>query len=102
MDNTDLLEKIYDSVNKGNKTYINWDEFFSTMKLISSNNLTDKIDLFFDIIDSDGNGMFSFDEIRDICKLSLSKIEQSENTYNEYMEDFCDFYARYIFKLLGK
>lgn len=102
LDNTDLLEKIYDSVNKDKKPLINWDEFFAAMKLISSNNLKDKIDLFFNIIDTDGNGMFSFDEIKDICKLSLSKIEQDNNNYNEYMEEFCDFYARYIFKLLGK
>ena len=79
MDNTDLLDRIFSSVDKGSKTYLTWEEFFSAMKLISSNNLRDKVDLFFNIIDSDGNGMFSFDEIKEICRLSLSKVDNSDD-----------------------
>lgn len=78
MDNTDFLKKIFDSVDKESKGYIVWEEFFAAVKLISSNDLRDKIDLFFSIVDADGNGNFSFEEIKDICKLSLTKIEDSD------------------------
>lgn len=74
LDNTDFLEKIFESVDNGSKDYLIWDEYFQALKLISSNDLKDKIDLFFKIVDADGNGMFSYDEIKDICKLSLSKV----------------------------
>lgn len=78
LDNTELLSRVYNSVNKEHRQLINWEEFFSAMKLLSSSDLKDKIELFFNIVDSDGNGMFSFDEIKEICKLSLSNFEASD------------------------
>ena len=79
LDNTDFLEKIFDSVDEVGKGFLLWEEYFQALKLISSSDLKDKIDLFFKIVDADGNGNFSFDEIKDICKLSLSKIEESKH-----------------------
>lgn len=101
IDNTDFLEKIFQSVDKKCTGYVKWDQFFATVKLVSSNNLQDKIDLFFNIVDSDGNGSFSFDEIKDICKFSISKIAGNEHD-DGFTEEFSDFYAKYIFKMLGK
>ena len=75
LDNADLLAKIFDSVDKKGKGYLTSHQYFLAMKLISTSDLKDKVDLFFDVVDSDKNGSFSYDEIRDICKLSLSKIE---------------------------
>jgi Ca2+-binding EF-hand superfamily protein len=79
LDNTDFLERIFNSVDRQKKGYLNWDEFFSALKLISSSDLKDKIDLFFQIVDSDGNGMFSYDEIKGICSMSMSKIKVFED-----------------------
>ena len=78
LDNTDFLEKIFDSVDSCHKQFLLWDEYFQALKLILSSDLKDKIDLFFKIVDADGNGMFSFEEIKDICKLSLSKVDVSK------------------------
>ena len=75
LDNTDFLEKIFCSVDKDKKEYLTWQEFFAAIKLISSSDLNDKIDLFFSIVDADGNGNFSYEEIREICELSMSKID---------------------------
>lgn len=102
LDNTEFLERIFDSVDSGVKGYLTWDEYFSAIKLVSSSNLKDKIDLFFNIVDSNGDGVFDYDEIREICKLSLSKVEHSETGYDEFNEETSDFYAAYIFKLLEK
>ena len=102
LDNTDFLEKIFESVDKENKGFLYWEQYFQALKLISSNDLNDKIDLFFKIVDADGNGLFSFDEIKDICLLSLSKIKIPDSSFEQYREDTSDFYARYIFKLLNK
>jgi Ca2+-binding EF-hand superfamily protein len=83
------------------KGYLNWEEFFRALKLISSKDLKDKIELFFYIVDADGNGRFSFPEIKDICKLSLSKFE-NQPSYEVFREELADFFAKYIFKLMGK
>ena len=68
--------------------------------MISSRDLRDKIDLFFYIVDADGNGLFSFDEIKDICKMSFSKFE--DPSYEEFRDELSSFFAEYIFTLLGK
>ena len=101
LDNPDFLIRIFDSVDKGNKGYLTWDEFFIAMKLVNTQDLKDKIDLFFNIVDSDGNGSFSFDEIKDICKLSISKIDGSEES-EAFAESTQEFFANLIFKILNK
>ncbi len=68
--------------------------------MISSRDLKDKIDLFFYIVDQDGNGKFSFDEIKKICKLSLSKFP--DENYEKFREELSDFFARYIFQIMGR
>jgi Ca2+-binding EF-hand superfamily protein len=67
VNNKEFLEKIFDVIDRKCRSYLNWEEFFQALKLVSSRDLKDKIDLFFYIVDSDGNGLFSYDEIRDIC-----------------------------------
>ena len=47
LDNTDFLERIFSSCDRDNKGYLVWDEFFNALKLISSSDVNDKIDLFF-------------------------------------------------------
>eukprot|EP00347_Sterkiella_histriomuscorum_P016078 403354574 len=104
LDNTDFLERIFQSCDKDNNGYLQWEEFFSALKLISSSDVNDKIDLFFKIVDSDGNGMFSFDEIKEICYMSMSKVSVQDEKPGDrqFLDDTAQFYAGYIFKLLGK
>jgi len=68
--------------------------------LITSRDLKDKIDLFFYIVDADGNGLFSFEEIKDICKMSFSKFEDA--SYEQFRDELSEFFASYIFNLLGR
>jgi len=100
VDNEEFLSRIFHSIDKDNKGYLCWDEFFQALKLISSKDLKDKIDLFFYIVDSDGNGLFSFDEIREICKLSLKRFDDPD--YEVFRQDLSEFFANYIFKIMGK
>ncbi len=51
VDNQEFLEKIFDSIDQIGKGYLNWNEFFQALKLISSRDLRDKIELFFFIVD---------------------------------------------------
>lgn len=47
VDNEEFLSRIFHSIDKENKGYLCWDDFFEALKLISSKDLKDKIDLFF-------------------------------------------------------
>lgn len=100
VDNEEYLDKIFKSCDTEARGYMNWQEFFKALKLISSRDLKDKIDLFFYILDADGNGLFSFEEIKDICKMSFSKFE--DPAYEEFRDELSEFFADYIFKLLSR
>ena len=91
VDNQEFLDKIFHSCDKEARGYLHWEEFFQALKLISSRDLKDKIDLFFYIVDADGNGLFSYDEIKDICKMSFSKFE--DPSYEMFRDELSDFFA---------
>lgn len=92
---------MFSTIDQPPKGYLVWEQFFTSLKLVSSRDLKDKIELFFYIVDTDGNGLFSYEEIKAICKLSIMKFDYSQD-YERFREDLSDFYANYIFKLMGK
>lgn len=79
MENPEFILKIFDSADLPSQDEIlDWDEFFVAMKMVLSKSLKDKLDLFFSIVDSDGNGNFSFEEIKEICEMSLMKSDDDD------------------------
>jgi len=54
---------------------MDWSEFFRLMVIIRAKSLTEKINLFIKIADEDGNGMLSENEIYDLSKICLSKLD---------------------------
>jgi len=52
--------------------------------------------LFFKIIDTDGNGLLSWDEVFELCQASLSDFGTGEN--DSFIEDMARFFADFIFK----
>jgi|JI10StandDraft_1071094.scaffolds.fasta_scaffold171956_1 Ca2+-binding EF-hand superfamily protein len=99
MENPEFILKIFDSADNGTKDDIlEWEEFFVAMKMVMSKSLKDKLDLFFSVVDSDGNGNFSFEEIKEICEMSLMK---SDSDDAKFVDQQTEFYAKYIFKILG-
>lgn len=82
MYNQGILAKIFDSLDKGKKGFLRWEEFLGGMKIVCSTSDKDKVELFLQMVDSggdeedddddgEGNGMFDFDEIREICELTF-------------------------------
>ena len=125
MYNQGILSKIFDSLDKGSKGYLRWDEFLGGMKIVCSQSDADKVDLFLQMVDSGGdedddddgeggNGCFDFDEIREICELTFQDFNankkkedssSSEESDGEEKEDIlketAEFQAQNIFRLLG-
>ena len=100
----ELAKKIYKALNKLNTKYLNWEEFLTGMLTLKSKYMSEKIDTFLSIIDSDGNGLLSFDEVYEISKGSLKRVlgEEKENENNEenIVNILATFFANLIFELV--
>ena len=99
----ELAMKIFTSINTLNSKYINWAEYMHGLLTIKSRELNDKLDLFLKIIDSDGNGYLSFDEVYSLSIDSLSRSinkPHSNQDDNEVVKTLADYFAKLIFQLV--
>ncbi len=96
-----LAYKIYETLNKLNTTYLNWEDFLQGMLSMKSRFIQDKIDLFFHIIDTDGNGFLSFDEVYEISKGSLQRtLGDKDDNNDEVVSTLASYFANLIFQLV--
>jgi len=68
-----LTERFFNRSNINHDGFLSWEEFLQAIKILTTSELELKLNMFFSIIDADGNGMFDYDEIFEICKLSFAK-----------------------------
>lgn len=66
------------------------------MNIIAHGTLEQKIDLFFMAYDSDGNGLLSFEEAEQLCRLQISSVTESD-----IVDELSKSFATLIFKLAG-
>lgn len=98
MEDEDFVTRIFNSANTSLSGNLSWSEFLKAMKILKSSNLREKIDLFFEIIDADGNGMLNREEVLEICKMSLTRY--SSEMVAEFVDEMANHFTRYIFELL--
>ena len=79
--------------------FIDWEEFVKCMKITNTRTFKDKIDLFVNISDDNGNGLLDKDEVYQYCKICLKKFMRNAN--KEFLEDMTDFFMRFIFQTCG-
>ena len=105
---TVLALKIYNTLNLLNSDCINWEEYLRGMLTMKSKNISEKIDMFFKVIDTDGNGLLSFDEVYELSKASLErtigdkKKESEEEDKNDVVTILATYFANLIFQLVDK
>ena len=96
-----LAYKIYKTLNKLNTECLNWEEYMQGMYTMKSPDIKDKIDVFFHIIDSDGNGFLSFDEVYEISKNSLQRtLGDKIDRNDEVINTLSIYFANLIFQLV--
>ena len=59
----------------------------------------EKIDLFFEMVDEDGNGMLSWEEIYNICQESLQVFKGNKDS--QFIDNLSKFFSDYIFGACG-
>ena len=72
-ENEELAKQLFDVLNSSKSGYLSYDEFMKGMIILKSKNIEDKVNLFFKIIDSDGNGLLSWDECELLSYKSLKR-----------------------------
>lgn len=97
----DLAYKLFNVINDRKGPYLSLEEFMKGMSIIRSSDISHKIDMFFKIIDNDGNGLLSFDEVYEISLMSLKRTVKNEDENSmEVVEELAQFFATLIFKLV--
>jgi hypothetical protein len=101
VEKANLAKKIYKVINESENNQMSMVEFLKGMSIIKSPDISDKIDMFFKIIDSDGNGMLSFEEVYEISLMSLQRTVTSNETADlQVIKDLADYFATIIFKMV--
>ena len=94
-----LVRKIYFMLNVKEEGYIDWEEFIQCMKITNTRTFKDKIDLFVNISDDNGNGLLDRDEVYQYCRICLQKFMRTVN--EDFLEDLTDYFTRFIFQTCG-
>ena len=54
--------------------------------------------MFFKIIDTDGNGQLSFDEVFEICEMSLGNCFSKTDENDQFIKTLSEFFTTVIFR----
>lgn len=99
----DLVRKIYNSLKNKRHQTLELDQFVNGLSMIIQPDFKKKIDFFFKIIDTDGNGSLSFEEVKTISKMSLQRnIAEGDDDLlknSDAVEDLAEHFAKNIFKI---
>lgn len=82
-----VLSRIFDCIDLDRSGNIDWEEYLHAMDIMSNGNYEQQIDLFFQVYDTDGNGVLSFNEIQELCKLQLQNSD-ADNVIDELAFSF--------------
>ena len=99
---------------------MSWQNYFDGMMKIKDQNIDNKLDLFFQILDENGDGSFDYNEVFNLSLISLQRVlpdnskkeknsEESEkdNKVEENEENpnvtniLAEFLTKYVFQLVG-
>ena len=65
---------------------MSWQNYFDGMMKIKDQNIDNKLDLFFQILDENGDGSFDYNEVYNLSMISLQRVLQDNNKKKEEKE----------------
>ena len=82
-----LSRKIFKAFNnKTNVNYMPWQNYMDGMMKIKDPNIDNKLDLFFQILDENGDGSFDYNEVYNLSLISLQRVLPETKTKNTSKE----------------
>lgn len=102
-----LSKKIFKAFNnKTNINYMSWQSYFEGMMKIKDQNIDNKLDLFFQILDENGDGSFDYNEVYNLSLISLQRVIPPDKNYDKEGEEnvthiLAEFLTKFVFELCG-
>lgn len=119
----DLSKKIFKALNfKTNLNYMPWQNYIDGMMQIKDPNIEHKLDLFFNILDENGDGSFDYNEVYNLSMTSLQRVlpeelfenfkndkeekkgeeenEKNKNNEQNIIHILAEFLTKFVFKLV--
>ena len=84
---TFVLGRIFDKIDIDKGGTVSWEEYLQAMDIIWHGDHSSQLELFFSVYDLDNNGLLSFKEIQELCKLQL-QIEKDDDLIEELSFSF--------------
>lgn len=91
----ELIKKMF-SLNNNNSNTMKWAQYLNILNSVRAKTLQAKLDLFFKLMDNDGNGQLSYSEIKYLCSESLKKLLQSSD--EDFIEDLACTFTKFVFE----
>ena len=83
-----LSKKIFKAFNsKTNINYMPWENYMDGMMKIKDPNIDNKLDLFFQILDENGDGSFDYNEVFNLSLISLQRVLPEEPSSKNKSEE---------------
>ena len=97
-ENAKVVEKLFENITKemDQKTQrITFDSFIELVNSFSTSDVDKKVTRFFNLIDEDGNGELSYDEILHLCQRQFQSMKDVEKrpSDDEFYDNLADFFA---------
>lgn len=76
-----------------------WAQYLNILNSVRAKTLQAKLDLFFKLMDNDGNGQLSHSEIKYLCSESLKKLLPNSN--EDFIDDLASTFTKFVFQAVG-
>lgn len=76
-----------------------WAQYLNILNSVRAKTLQAKLDLFFKLMDNDGNGQLSHSEIKYLCSQSLKKL--LPNSDENFIDDLASTFTKFVFQAVG-
>lgn len=99
-ENEELTLQIFKRINKTNTGILTLDEFIEGMSLMHKQEFKDQVDFFIQVFDEDKQGFFTFDQVKQICIISLKRLmKATHDGKTDVLDEIGDYFAKIIFKV---
>ena len=102
-ENAMVIEKLFENIRREmdvKTKRVTFDSFLSLVKSFMTTDIDIKVNRFFQLIDEDGNGELSMDEILNLCQRSFQsmKSQDADPEEDKFYDELAEFFAKFIFE----
>ena len=96
-----LVKKIFDRINTGTSGVLSLEDYVDALNIMNSKDILDQIEFFMKVFNSKEKEYFSFDDIFEICKISIKRLIKNKKSAEteKVVKDLGHYLADYIVQI---